>query len=257
MRQNNIMAWQTKKLIEVCNFQNGFAFKSNLFKDDGLPILRISNIQNNGISYKKLVYFDKKSYRDDLDKYRVFKGDLVIAMSGATTGKLAISDTDDVFYLNQRVGKFIPKQDLSKEYLYHFLSTKIEENLKISAGSAQPNLSTEQIKDIEIPQPPFSEQKRIVKIIGDTFKKLERIKQVSEKNLLNSREFLDSYIESIFLSNNEWESKKLSEICEKITDGTHQTPTYFDKGVIFLSSRNVTSGKINWDKIKGSRLAKH
>jgi type I restriction enzyme S subunit len=47
-----------------------------------------------------------------------------------------------------------------------------------------------------------------------------------------------------------WEMKKLSDVCEKITDGTHQTPTYFDKGVIFLSSKNVTSGKINWDNIK-------
>ncbi len=47
-----------------------------------------------------------------------------------------------------------------------------------------------------------------------------------------------------------WEVKTLSEVCEKITDGTHQTPKYFDDGIIFLSSRNVTSGKINWDKIK-------
>jgi type I restriction enzyme S subunit len=47
-----------------------------------------------------------------------------------------------------------------------------------------------------------------------------------------------------------WEIKKLKEVCYNISDGTHQTPKYFDEGVIFLSSRNVTSGKINWDKIK-------
>lgn len=47
-----------------------------------------------------------------------------------------------------------------------------------------------------------------------------------------------------------WEVKRLKEVCEKITDGTHQTPTYFDSGYIFLSSGNVTSGTINWDKIK-------
>jgi len=47
-----------------------------------------------------------------------------------------------------------------------------------------------------------------------------------------------------------WEVKKLSDVCAKITDGTHQTPKYFDDGVIFLSSRNVTSGKINWNNIK-------
>ena len=47
-----------------------------------------------------------------------------------------------------------------------------------------------------------------------------------------------------------WKIKKLKEICAKITDGTHQTPKYFDEGVIFLSSKNVTSGKIDWDNIK-------
>ena len=47
-----------------------------------------------------------------------------------------------------------------------------------------------------------------------------------------------------------WEVKKLIEVCEKITDGTHQTPTYFDDGVLFLSSRNVTSGTIDWENVK-------
>jgi type I restriction enzyme S subunit len=47
-----------------------------------------------------------------------------------------------------------------------------------------------------------------------------------------------------------WELKKLKEVCAKITDGTHQTPKYFDEGYIFLSSRNVTSGKIDWNNIK-------
>ena len=47
-----------------------------------------------------------------------------------------------------------------------------------------------------------------------------------------------------------WEVKKLKEVCEKITDGTHQTPKYFEEGYIFLSSKNVTSGKIDWDNVK-------
>ena len=47
-----------------------------------------------------------------------------------------------------------------------------------------------------------------------------------------------------------WQTKRLSEVCEKITDGTHQTPTYFDNGVLFLSSRNVTSGTIDWENVK-------
>tara|TARA_R110002050_G_scaffold55731_8_gene125473 strand:- start:7388 stop:8569 length:1182 start_codon:yes stop_codon:yes gene_type:complete len=47
-----------------------------------------------------------------------------------------------------------------------------------------------------------------------------------------------------------WEEKKLQDVCERITDGTHQTPTYFDQGYIFLSSKNVTSQKIDWENVR-------
>ena len=46
------------------------------------------------------------------------------------------------------------------------------------------------------------------------------------------------------------EYKRLEEVCTLITDGTHQTPTYTDTGYIFLSSKNVTSGKIDWENVK-------
>ena len=47
-----------------------------------------------------------------------------------------------------------------------------------------------------------------------------------------------------------WENKTLKEVCSVITDGTHQTPKYFETGYKFLSSKNVTSGKIDWENIK-------
>ena len=48
--------WEIKKLGEVCEFQNGFAFKGNSFKDNGFPVLRISNIQNNEVDFNNLVF---------------------------------------------------------------------------------------------------------------------------------------------------------------------------------------------------------
>lgn len=47
-----------------------------------------------------------------------------------------------------------------------------------------------------------------------------------------------------------WDERALKEVCSIITDGTHQTPTYSDAGYIFLSSKNVTSGKIDWENVK-------
>lgn len=191
-------AWEIKKLGEHCRFQNGFAFKGNLFKSEGFPVLRISNIQNDKISYKRLVFFDKNNYKENLDKYQVLKGDLVIAMSGATTGKLGICDADEILYLNQRVGKFEPEKNLLKEYLYYFLSTRIEENLKISAGAAQPNLSTEQIKNLDIPLPPIIEQKAIVKKLDALSAETKMLEGIYAKKLTDLEELKKSVLRKAF-----------------------------------------------------------
>lgn len=215
MTTNFKIHYLTKSLGEVCEFQNGFAFQSNSFTESGSPILRISNIQNDGISYNRLVFFDKESSKENFEKYAVYKGDLVIAMSGATTGKLAICDADEVFYLNQRVGKFKPKKELLKSYLYYFLTTQIEENLKISQGAAQPNLSTEQIKNLSIPLPPLPEQQRIVAVLDQAMEAISQSRANAKTNLINSKQLFETYLQSVFTNKgNDWEEKTLEQISE-------------------------------------------
>ena len=64
--------WEEKKLGEICDFRSGFAFKSNRFTKIGEPIIRISDIQNEEIVDSNLVYFDPKSYTEDLSKYLIY-----------------------------------------------------------------------------------------------------------------------------------------------------------------------------------------
>lgn len=152
----NEKGWEVKKLGEVTEVQNGFAFKSELFTEKGLPILRISNIQNNEITEDGCVYFEERSYNTDLSRYLVEPNRILIAMSGATTGKCGINKTSTHFYLNQRVGMFRENKEMVQTlYLFYFLLMKSEESLKIAMGVAQPNLSTSQIKDFNIPLPPL------------------------------------------------------------------------------------------------------
>ncbi|MFZ4754234.1 MAG: restriction endonuclease subunit S, partial [Chitinophagaceae bacterium] len=217
--------WEIKKLGEICDFQNGFAFKSNTYKETGLPILRITNIQNQTLELNDLVYFDAKDYKENFDRFKVFKDDLVVAMSGATTGKLGINTTDTVFYLNQRVGKFIPKSQIAKPFLYYFLSTKVEESLRIAAGAAQPNLSTEQINNFEIPLPPLPEQQRIVAILDEAFAAIAKAKANAEQNLKNAKELFENYLKNVFENKGEgWEEKILKEVCE-LKSGTTISPS--------------------------------
>lgn len=190
--------WEVKKLGEVCNFQNGFAFKSKLFTPQGLPIVRISDIKDFKISQDNMVFFNPDSYPNQFDSFRVFPEDIVIAMSGGTTGKIGINKTDKVFYLNQRVGKFIPKGNLNRDYLFLFLQTKTEEGLKIAAGSAQPNLSTEQIKNYEIPLPPLSEQSSIVSRLDVLSSQLKQIEEKTNKYLADLDELKQSLLKKAF-----------------------------------------------------------
>ena len=73
-----------KPLGEVCKFKNGFAFKSSLFKEVGDPIVRITNIDGKIVNTDDVKYFQMKDYSEDLTSYTVNKGDIIIAMSGAT-----------------------------------------------------------------------------------------------------------------------------------------------------------------------------
>lgn len=208
------MGWPTVNLGDVCDLQNGFAFKSKSFKEGGTPVLRISSIQGEEVSDNRPVYVDENDYSENLSKYYVNQGDLLIAMSGGTTGKIGFLKTGARYLLNQRVGLFRPTKKLDKQYLFYFLLTKSEESLKISAGSAQPNLSTKQIKDFQIPLPPVEEQKRIVAILDEAFAGIDTAIANTEKNLANARELFESYLNSVFTQRGEgWVDKTLKQVC--------------------------------------------
>lgn len=159
-----------RKLGEVCEFINGFAFKSSLFKDEGLPIIRITNINGVSIDLSDVKFFDSRDYKSNLQSFSVSFGDILIAMSGATTGKIGYYDNEDIAYLNQRVGKFVPNVNkLNNRYLFHFLHSKTAELYIMAGGGAQPNLSSNKLmNELYIPLPPLEVQNEIVHIL-DTF----------------------------------------------------------------------------------------
>jgi type I restriction enzyme S subunit len=119
-------------------------------------------------------------------------------------------------------------------------------------GAAQPQITRTSLMPLVISFPEsLAEQQRIVGLLDEAFEGLATAKANAEKNLQNARALFESHLQSVFTQRGPgWVEKHLKEVCEKITDGTHQTPKYFDEGVVFLSSRNVTSGTIDWDRIK-------
>ena len=206
--------WEIKKLGEVCEIINGFAFKSQLFKNIGDDILRISNIQNGVVDVRDIAHFSKDDYpKVNFEKYAVLPNDIVVALSGATTGKFGINNTGKKLYLNQRVA--ICREKTSKIhhlFLLYFLQTQSKSFLESAAGVAQPNLSTEQMKLYEIPIPPLEEQERIV---GE----LDCLSGIIEKKKQQLKE-LDALAQSIFYemfgnpveNDRGWEVKSIKDV---------------------------------------------
>ena len=152
--------WVKCKLSDVCQFESGFAFKSESYKKKGVPLIRISNIQEGTITTDGGVCIQEVVE----SRFHIVKGDLLIALSGATTGKMGIYDKDDDALLNQRVGnlRVISKTCFLPEYRNLFMESQAATILEQAWGGAQPNISPNTIIGFDILLPPYAEQCRIV-----------------------------------------------------------------------------------------------
>jgi len=201
-----------KTLGEVCNFQNGYSFKSTDYEkqnETNIGILQIKSIQNGFIDENKIT-----EYIEENKKYKLFeiqKGDILIALSGATTGKIGIYNLEQKSYLNQRVGKINAKTDISQKYIYYwYVCCNIDEKiLNLAQGTAQPNISTNDISNIKIPIPSLERQQEIVKYLDFIYEKTNKTSQEKINELKQLNEFcLNNQIK--FGNNN---VKTLDEIC--------------------------------------------
>jgi type I restriction enzyme S subunit len=143
--------WQISTFADVLEIQGGFAFKSKDFGEDGDPVIKIKNIRGDGtvdqFDCDRVANADKK-----LDKFLLRDGDAVIAMTGATVGKVGLmSVNDEKYYLNQRVGRLLPKSSSDRCWYSVLLlsSQKTKDFIEGYAyGSAQPNISSKDIGSI-------------------------------------------------------------------------------------------------------------
>lgn len=189
---------------------------------------------------------------------------VLIAMYGATIGKVAILGVPAT--TNQACACAICNQSLLYMYLFYYCISQKNVFIEKGKGGAQPNISQIILKQHPIPLPPLSEQQRIVERIEELFAKLdeakERLQEVADSFAVRKAAILHEAFTGELtkqwrlengVSDESWEEKTLQDVCSmKITDGTHKTPVYCDseKGVKFLSAKDITAEKICWDNIK-------
>ena len=151
----------SKCIHDFAEVFSGFAFSSEDFCENAVPVIRISNINDGKVFPDHSICFPIDFWEKN-ERYRVLQGDILMAMSGATTGKAGISTYSGPLLLNQRVACIRAKKEVStREFL--FVATQLPWMYDLiqeaSAGCAQPNISGKQIERLPIPEAKHEEQK--------------------------------------------------------------------------------------------------
>lgn len=167
--------WGVAALKHIANIATGYAFNSDLFVENGVPVIRIGDILLSGsidiASAKCIVADDLSLY----EKYLVQKNDILMAMTGATIGKAGWFDSEQSALLNQRVCYFRAKENAAQRYIWYVLATHFYcEYLRLTAfGGAQPNISDGQLVSCIVCIPTFDEQSAIAEFLDQETSKFD------------------------------------------------------------------------------------
>ena len=157
------------KLGEICNLVPGFAFKSEDFGDYIHKVIKIKDIQPPFVNTSTADGVCLEQYDiHKLSKFIVEKGDFVLAMTGATIGKIGKYINDVPSYINQRVLKFLFEDNVDKRFIYYYLSSPQFQSYiinNIDSVSAQPNISANTIGAYELLLPTLISQHQIVSVL--------------------------------------------------------------------------------------------
>ena len=234
------------KIGEICEILNGFAFKSENYVESGIRIIRIANVQKGYIEDSTPVFYPIDSI--GLDKYMLESGDLLMSLTG-NVGRVAVLSNEFLpAALNQRVACLRLKTNkISKGYLYHILNSDYFEQkcIQASKGVAQKNMSTEWLKDYEIPIFPESEQKKIESVLDNLQSIMDaRRQQLAALDELVKARFVEMFGDPV-ANEKSWTTISLDDACDGIGDGLHGTPEYDDNGEYpFINGNNLIDGMI-------------
>ena len=229
------------RLGDLCDVLNGYAFKSEQYVDTGVRIIRIANVQKGYIEDSNPAFYpiDNKEYI----KYELEENDLLISLTG-NVGRVALLQKEFLpAALNQRVACLRIKDEsiLDKSFLFNFLNSDFFENkcIESSKGVAQKNMSTEWLKEYEIPLFSIDKQLRISNKL-DTISNLIflRKQQLSKLDELVKSRFVELF-GNIKTGNYKFETRKLGEVAEVGSSHRVFTTEFVEEGIPFYRGTEI------------------
>lgn len=188
-----------EKLKKYCDIISGFAFKArDLAEGEDIPVIKIGNISNGkNIIIDDATQFVNKEFLNINDKYHINQGDILISLTGShmnqpnsMVGRCCRNLDTEVYLLNQRAGKIIPKETADKDFLYYVFRLKSMQYAianRAYGGANQVNVSPKDIMGIKFDVPIFSIQKKIAdilsaydRLIENNNKRIKLLEQMAE-----------------------------------------------------------------------------
>ena len=238
------------RLGELCRIQGGYAFKSNQFQKNNIPIIRIGNIQENKVLIDNDICYTKE-FLNSHPEFEIKNGDLLIAMSGATVGKVGIYSSKESALLNQRVGKFVITDKIESRYLYFLLLSPLFEKfiLNNAFGCAQPNISNKQIEEFKFNKYSIETQIEIANKLDKVQEIIDlRKKQTEELDELIKSQFVEIFGDPIENPKNN-KIVKLSDIAEYWNGLTYMPTDVNKEGTIVLRSSNIQNSRLDYEDV--------
>ena len=251
-----------KKTLEECFYQirNGANIKQGVL-DGGYPITRIETTSDGRFNRNKMGY----AGIIDLSKYESYvleDGDLLMSHINSIQylGRTVLykkKDAEEKIIHGMNLLSLKANKDVIKpEYArYYFCSSSFKKQItRIAKKSVnQASFTVADLKKLVVDVPSLSEQMKIAEILDCVNEVIFTRRQELQKldDLVKAR-FVEMF-GTVYNNKFGYEIKTLQDVCEQIKDGTHQTPTYTDdsvNGYKFLSSKDVTTGKIDWTHLK-------
>lgn len=195
--------WETKKWGELCDFVRGpfgGSLKKNVFKESGYVVYEQKHAIHD--HFNQLRYFIDEEKFNEMKRFELFPGDIIMSCSGVTLGRVAVvPDGIPKGIINQALLKLTPKKNVSVQFIKHWLRSNIFQKIifDYSGGAAIPNVPSAKIlKDIKIPCPSLKEQERIVNEIETVLNESKRLENIYEQKILDLEELKKSILQKAF-----------------------------------------------------------
>ena len=223
--------WEQRKLGDICNITTG-KLDANAMVENG-----------------KYDFFTSGIKKYKIDHYAFLGPALTIAGNGATVGYMHYADG----FFNAYQRTYVLTELLGdRTFLFSTINRTLQKKIQQEARAGNiPYIVLDMLTELDIYLPSLEEQTQI----GNFFKQLDDTIALHQGTLEKYQKLKISYLEKMFPKGNErypelrfpnftdaWEQRKLGEIVD-VFDGTHQTPKYTDKGIMFLSVEDIKTLK--------------